>query len=88
MYCIVYELKNAEKDYSPFYQQIKELGNSNQFIANGWFVVTKLSKEEIFEQLKPLLDAPDLLLISNSNLSNMSGWLPRASIDWLKSNNV
>jgi hypothetical protein len=86
MFCIVYELKNAEKDYSAFYQEIKNMGNSNQFISNGWFVDTNLNKDEIYNILKPQLELPDLLLVTKASLSTMSGFLPSISIEWLKKN--
>lgn len=88
IYCIIYELKSSTKNYSEFYQALKSFGPHSQFLTNGWFIKAENGKkEEFFEKLKPLMDSPDLLLVAQTPLSEMSGWLPSSSVDWLQQNN-
>jgi hypothetical protein len=88
IYCIIYELKSSEKNYSEFYQTLKSFGTHSQFMTNGWFVKAESGKkEDFFGRLKPLMDSPDLLLVTQTPLSDMSGWLPSSSIEWLRQNN-
>ncbi len=85
LYNITYELKNNEKDYSSFFQTLKTLSpNTNQCMKNSWFVITSSSKQVLYEQLKALLESSDLLLISQVSLSQLSGWLPSDSVNWLQ----
>ena len=84
LYCITYDIKELAKGEA-LLKQLKELGETNQFISNCWFLYCDKDKEEIYELLKAKLDAPDLLFISRTRLSHMAGWLPNTSVEWLKS---
>ncbi|MFV0420318.1 MAG: hypothetical protein ACK5KT_16530 [Dysgonomonas sp.] len=88
VYCIIYELKSTTKNYSEFYQTLKSFSAHSQFVTNGWFIRTEAGKkDELFEKLRSLLDTPDLLLITQTSLTEMSGWLPSSSVEWLQQNN-
>lgn len=83
LYCITYDIKSPSQE-EIFLEELKYLGETNQFISNCWFLSSTLDKEEIFNRLKPKLNVPDLLYIGLTNLTNMSGWLPGNSVEWLK----
>lgn len=83
LYCITYDIKNSSQE-EIFLEELKYLGETNQFISNCWFLNSTLSKEDIFKRLKPKLNVSDLLYIGQTNLTNMSGWLPSNSVEWLK----
>ena len=84
LYNIIYELKNAERDYSTFFSALKTFSTSNQCMKNSWFVKTNKNKQEIYDNLKQHLDTSDLLLITQTSLTNLSGWLPIDSVNWLQ----
>lgn len=87
LYNITYELKNSEKDYSQFLQTLKTSGSSAvQCMKNSWFVVSGKDRKELFELLKEQLESADLLLVCQVSLSDLTGWLPSDSVDWLKLN--
>lgn len=83
LYCITYDIKDSTNEEG-FLKRLKELGETNQFISNCWLLDCNIDKDEIYRILKEKLDAPDLLFISTTNLSQMAGWLPNTSIEWLK----
>lgn len=83
LYCVIYDIKDAAKEEA-FLKQLKEFGGTNQFISNSWFLDSVKDKDEIYEELKSKLDAPDLLFITETRFSQMAGWLPNTSIEWLK----
>lgn len=83
LYCIIYDIKDSAKE-EIFLKQLKELGETNQFISSCWFLDCNQSKEEIYGILQKKLDAPDLLFISETRLNRMAGWLPSTSVEWLK----
>lgn len=83
LYCITYDIKDSSYEEG-FLRQLKELGETNQFISNCWFLSSKKNKDDIYNILKEKLDSPDLLYISETRLSQMAGWLPSSSVDWLK----
>ena len=85
LYSITYELKNLNKDYSDFIQKIKELSSSSsQCMKNSWFINSSMSKDDLYRDLKQHLEDSDLLLIVETSLSQMAGWLPSDTVDWLK----
>lgn len=86
LYCVIYDIKDAKDSAKEeaFLKQLKEFGETNQFISNCWFLDSSKDKDEIYEELKSKLDAPDLLFIAETRLTQMSGWLPNTSIEWLK----
>ena len=85
LYNITYELKSSNKDYSAFIQEIKDLStSSSQCMKNSWFIASTKSKNELYQALKQHLEDSDLLLILETSLSQMSGWIPTDTVEWLK----
>ena len=84
IFCITYEFKNSEKNYSDFFLEMKNLGEANQFMNNCWFLSSETTNNDIYESLKKHLDGPDLLFITSINLNTTSGWLPSTSVEWLR----
>ena len=85
LYCITYDIKNSAEEES-FIKKLKDLGQSNQFISNCWFINSCQRKDEIFKILREDLKDADLLFITETSLSQMEGWLPTTSIEWLQQN--
>ena len=85
LYCITYDIKKITNEEA-FIKELKLLGEVNQFISNCWFLSSDKDKNEIFNLLKSQMDAPDLLFITITSVSQMEGWLPTTSIGCLKEN--
>lgn len=83
LHCIAYDIKDSNREEA-FLKQLKELGETNQFISNCWFLNCEKSKDDIYKNLRTVLEAPDLLFICGTRTEQMAGWLPSNSIDWLK----
>lgn len=86
LYCVIYDIKDAKDSAKEeaFLKQLKEFGETNQFMSNCCFWDSSKDKDEIYEELKSKLDAPDLLFVVKTCFSQMAGWLPSTSIEWLK----
>ncbi|WP_405375410.1 hypothetical protein [Pseudobutyrivibrio sp.] len=88
LYFITYELRNREKNYSTFYDSIKNIGaDSCQCLTNVWLIYSTLGISEIYGKLKPLLEETDNLLIGETTYEKLAGWVSTDTIDFLKRNN-
>lgn len=88
LYFITYELRNREKNYSTFYDSIKNIGSDScQSMTNVWLFYSHLERSEIYAQLKPLIEETDNLLISETTYDKLAGWVSPDTIDFLKRNN-
>ena len=84
MLCIVsYNIKDKERE-DAFIKILESMGSVNQYLPNCWFLSTeKANKDVLYKDLKNSLIDSDLLLLTETSLDNMSGWLPKNSVDWL-----
>ena len=88
LYFITYELRNREKDYSTFYDSIKNIGSDScQCLTNVWLIYSNLRSSDIYDKLKPLIEDTDNLLIGKATYDNIAGWVSSDTIDFLKRNN-
>ncbi|KAA6350572.1 hypothetical protein EZS27_002055 [termite gut metagenome] len=84
LYQIIYELKNSQKDYFAFFQALKTLGETNQFMNNAWFIFSSSSEKDIYDSLKKHLDDGDHIFVSLiEKRNNLQGWLASSSVEWL-----
>lgn len=88
LYFISYELRNKEKNYSTFYNSIKNIGtDSFQCLTNVWFIYSDLEISDIYGQLKPLIEDTDNLIIGEATYKKLAGWVSSDTIDFFKRNN-
>jgi len=86
LFLITYEL-NGSRDYSSFFDAIKQFGAWWHYIDNSWVVKTNKNPSEITDKLKPHLDSiKDSLLVIEIKASNKQGWLPKKAYSWFKRN--
>lgn len=82
LYIISYDIKDKEREET-FIKMLESIGSVNQYLSNSWFLSTENNKDAVYKELKDLLHDSDLLLLNMTTLDNMSGWLPKNSVDWL-----
>lgn len=89
LYFISYELRNREKNYSTFYDSIKNIGSDScQCLTNVWLIYSELDNTDIiYEKLKPLIEDTDNLLIGETTYEKLAGWVSSDTIEFLKRNN-
>lgn len=85
LYFITYELRNREKNYSTFYDSIKNIGHGScQCMTNVWLIYSNLKSTEIYDKLKPLIEDTDNLLIGDIKYENIAGWVSSDTKTFLK----
>jgi len=88
LYFITYELRNREKNYSTFYNSIRNIGfDSCQCLTNVWLIYSNLKGTDIYNKLKPLIEDTDNLLIGEATYGNIAGWVSTETIEFLERNN-
>ena len=86
LYIISYDIKDKERE-DAFIKLLESMGSVNQYLSNSWFLSSiNNDKEVVYKKLKDSLKDSDLLLLNITSLENMSGWLPKNSVDWLMEN--
>lgn len=73
IYTISYDLKKPGQNYSKLIDKIKSLGDWAYPCESNWLVDTRLNATQIFEALKPYLDANDQMLITRFNTEDYAG---------------
>jgi hypothetical protein len=82
---ITYTLRNAAKDYTLFFEAIKNGGSKWwHYIDAAWIVETTLTAEQFAHSLYPLMEQPDFLLVVKITREHQ-GWLPKEAWDWINS---
>ena len=83
IYAICYDLKTPGRDYGQLHEAIKALGDGWwHYLDSTWLVRTSMSANQIWEHLRPTIDANDYLLVIGVT-REFSGWLPKGAWDWL-----
>ncbi len=83
LYIVLYEIKDTLRE-ERFLAKLLGLGSSVLFLPKSYFLESDKNKESIYEYLKAEMRDEDLLLISRSSMSSMSGWLPTSAVNWLR----
>ncbi len=85
VYMISYDLKVPGRDYTSLYEKIKSLGDWQHPLESVWLLATsEYNEDSIYQELKPVLDANDLLLILKVNPINRQGWLAVSFWKWME----
>ena len=82
-YIISYDLRK-ERDYEKLYEVIKEYGTWARILKSTWAIFTSESADEIFNNLKDVLDDDDGLFVIQSgtesawyNINCRNTWLKK-----------
>lgn len=81
---ITYDLNKPGQNYALLHEKIKALGTWWHYLDSTWIVVTSLTASQVFDKLKPAVDAADHVLVLNVSGDSYSGWLTQEAWDWLK----
>lgn len=83
---ITYELKDPDRNYSPLFTEIEELGPAVHFLKDSWWVQVddSIELEEILNTLRIHMGEGDLIHLIDITDKKTNGWLARTSWDWLK----
>jgi hypothetical protein len=79
---VTYDLKNSDRDYTPFYDQLKEQGTWWHYLKSTWLLNTTKQPGQIADALRPLMDESDNLFVTEITKNN-SGWLSKKAWDWI-----
>lgn len=81
---IDYDLNKTGQNYSGLIKKIEALGTSYAKPCKScWLVATRKSPTEAYNELRPLIDDNDRLLISRFSLADHRGWLDNDVVAWL-----
>jgi hypothetical protein len=78
---ISYDLKSI-RDYTPFYEAMKQQGPWWHYLASTWLISTSKSPQEIAESVHPFMDPQDFLLVTEMG-DLYQGYLPKQAWDWI-----
>lgn len=88
VYLITYDINKVVKNYEDLYTAIKNISGDYQHpLESTWFVSSDLSREEIYNRLRHLMDAKDRLFIIRMK-GEYYGWLSKNVWEWLNSHGL
>ena len=79
---VSYDLKSA-RDYTPFYEALKQQGSWWHYLASTWLISTDKSPTQVAEAVRPFMDSPDFLLVAEMGKLHQ-GYLPKSAWDWIE----
>lgn len=86
---ISHDLKSTTKDYTPFFNAIKQNSDNNKwwhFLENTWIVNTQLSPQQFWNKIAPFMLDTDIAIVIRVQ-KDYYGWLPKPAWEWLKEQN-
>lgn len=84
-YCISYDLKAPNRDYTGLYDAIKSAYPWWHFLESTWLIKTAETPSDIWNRLHKHIDTNDRLLIIEVR-DNVQGWLAKEAWDWIHQN--
>ena len=81
-FLVTYDLNVPGRDYTNFYEEIKNSERWWHFLDSSWIVITEESPQEIWNRVGEHLDNNDFMLIIEVR-DNVQGWLPKDAWDWI-----
>ena len=84
-YLVTYQFKGQAGTYTALFETLKSFGEWWHFIDGSWIVMTDQTAQQIYDRLKPTLDANINILIFELG-HDRQGWLPQKAWDWIKRN--
>ena len=79
---ISYDLRDREKNYDEFFEEIKRQGRWWHYLQTTWILETRRSPRQIVDALEKFLSPHDRLLVAE--IERMDGVLPEKAWDWLE----
>lgn len=86
VYCVTFELKNKNKDYSKFFEGLKSSGYWWHQSENVWFISTTSDANYIRTFLNTFLSENDKIFVIKCANSWAGLGYSKEEYDWLKSN--
>lgn len=85
-YIIGYDLMRPGQNYTALFDAIQSLGNWCRFLDSTWAVKTHRTSDQIYDVIRPKMDANDRLFICD--LGRDATWVALSSecSDWLQQN--
>lgn len=74
-YIVTYDLNKKDKDYNGLINAIKQY-NCIKLLYSAWIIKSNQSAQQIFDALRPYIDANDGIIVIEINTLNEQGWLP------------
>jgi hypothetical protein len=82
-----YDLNQPGQNYEPLWRRLKEFGTWWHHLDSTWLVRTEMTAVELRNELKPLLDASDELLVIDISGKSWAGTgLTDRAYTWLRNN--
>lgn len=83
LYQITYDLRK-QRDYQSLYERIKAYGTWCRPLESTWIIATSQNAAQVRDNLKAVMDADDVLLVTR--LKGDAAWhgLSAKAIEWLK----
>ncbi|MGH8502796.1 MAG: hypothetical protein ACREVE_10085 [Gammaproteobacteria bacterium] len=84
VYCVSYDLKKPDGDYSALFTELKASSGWWQCLHSTWLIATLESADQLCDRLRRHMHADDHLLAIEVE-TDYSGWLPEKAWQWIKS---
>ncbi|OME23405.1 hypothetical protein [Paenibacillus odorifer] len=82
VHVVSYDLNKGGKDYEGLYKVLKSFAYWH-YLDSTWLIYSSLTATQLFEKLKPHIDANDTCLVIKVT-PEYSGWLTQDAWDWIK----
>lgn len=83
---ISYDLRDWDRDYDDFYEEIKRQGRWWHHLKSTWIIETDKSPRQVVNDLEELLSRGDRLIVSE--IKRFDGVLPEKAWNWLERHRV
>src|SRR5262245_22307166 len=85
-YMVSYDLRNPGRDYSKLIDGIKQVAHASApVLKSDWLIFFFQAEDGIRDELKPLLDESDVLLVVKIRPEEFASYnLDQTLLDWLK----
>ena len=81
---VTYNLKNPPGSYGELFEVLKGQNSWWHYLPSTWLVDTDLSPNDLYQELKPLINTDtDHILVTRLD-SDRKGWLPKKAWDWIR----
>lgn len=80
---VTYDLNQTGKDYTPFFDALKQQGSWWHYLKSTWLISTKRTPAQIWEAVAPHMVTTDRILIVPMG-DPYTGWLPKDAWEWIK----
>lgn len=84
-YLVAYDLRNANKDYTRLFDELKQPSLWWHYLDSTWIIRTEESIKDVYTKLSIHIDDTDHILIIEVK-KNWWGWLPTKGHDWIREN--